>query len=103
MTKSQFIEDVKAMDVPARAKAELLMIWCRAQKVAEGIVRFAQRHRHFAESLLLGAIMAYLVSFIPWLGGLAALCALVTSAAIGVLKELREDIASLFEPMTIEA
>ena len=47
--------------------------------------------------MLLGAIIAYLLAHIPWIGGFLALCALVTAAAIGVLKELREDIASLFE------
>jgi hypothetical protein len=103
MKKFEFIEEVKAMDIPAKAKAELVMLWHRARKVAEGIVRFIQRHREFAESMILGAIMAYLISQIPWIGGFAALCALVTAAAIGVLKELRQDIASLFEPMAIDA
>ena len=100
MSKCKFIDAVAALDVPAKAKAELVMLWHRARTVAEGIVRFIQRHREFAESMILGAIMAYLLSQIPWIGGFVALCTLITAAAIGVLKELRD---SLFEPMTIEA
>jgi len=103
MSKFKFIDEVAKLDVPAKAKAELLMLWHRARRVAEGIVRFIQRHREFAEAVILGAIMAYLVSLIPWIGGFVALCTLITSAAIGVLKELREDIAGLFEPLAINA
>jgi hypothetical protein len=102
MSKFKFINQVAEMDIPAKAKAELVMLWHRARTVAEGIVRFIQRHREFAESMILGALMAYLVAQIPWIGAFVALCTLITAAAIGVLKELREDIASLFEPMTIE-
>jgi hypothetical protein len=103
MSKFKFIDQVAALDIPAKAKAELVMLWHRSRKIAEGIVRFIQRHHEFAETMILGAIMAFLVSQIPWIGGFMALCTLITAAAIGVLKELREDIASLFEPLTLEA
>ena len=102
MSKFKFIEEVKRLDIPAKAKAELLMLWHRARTVAEGIVRFIQRHREFGEAILLGALIAFLLSQIPWIGGFLALCALVTAAAIGVLKELREDIAGLFAPIVEE-
>jgi len=78
------------------------MLWHRAQRVVEAMIRFIQRHREFAEAMILGAIIAYLLAtfLARWI---PALCALVTAAAIGVLKELREDIASLFQPITQEA
>jgi hypothetical protein len=101
MSKCQFFNQVASLDLPAKAKAELVMLWHRARTVAEGIIRFIERHKEFAEAVLIGAIMAFLVSKIPWIGGFLALCTLITSAAIGVLRELRESIASLFEPMTI--
>lgn len=103
MSKCKFINEVKKLDIPAKAKAELVMLWHRARQVAEGIVTFVHRHRQFAEAVIIGAIMAYAISHIPWIGGFAALCTLVTATAIGVLKELRESIASLFEPLPIEA
>jgi len=87
------------MDIPAKAKAELVLLWHRARKVAEGFVGFVRRHREFTEAVLIGAIMAYALSHIPWIGGFLALCTLVTTTAIGVMHELRESIASLFEPL----
>ena len=71
------------------AVATGLAVWA-----AESLWHFSGGH-----GLLLGAVIAYLLAHIPWIGGFLALCALVTAAAIGVLKELREDIASLFQPM----
>jgi uncharacterized protein involved in cysteine biosynthesis len=99
MSKCNIIEEIRKLDIPAKAKAELLMLWQKAQKLVEAIIRFLQRHREFAHCMLLGAIIAWLLSCVPWIGGFLSLCALVTAAAIGVLKELREDIASLFEPI----
>ena len=103
MSKCRIVEEIRKLNIPARAKAELLMLWHKAQKLVEAIIRFIQRHREFAEAMILGAIIAYLLAHIPWIGGFLALCALVTAASIGVLKELREDIASLFQPITPEA
>jgi hypothetical protein len=100
MSKCTIIEEIKKLDIPAKAKAELLMLWHKARKLVEGIIRFIQRHREFGEAILLGALIAFLLSQIPWIGGFLALCALITAAAIGVLKELREDIATLFQPIT---
>ena len=94
MSRCKIIEQI-----PAKAKAELLMLWHRARRMVEAAIRFIQRHREFGEAILLGAIIAYLLSQVPWIGGFLALCALVTAAAIGVLKELREDIAGLFQPI----
>jgi hypothetical protein len=103
MTKCKIIEEIRKLDIPARAKAELLLLWQRAQKLVEAIIRFMQRHKEFAQAMLLGSIIAYLLAQIPWIGSFLALCALVTAAAIGVLKELREDIASLFAPIAEQA
>ena len=99
----KIVEDIRRLDIPAKAKAELLLLWQKAEKLVEAIIRFVQRHREFGHAILLGAIMAWLLAHIPWLGGFLALCALVTAAAIGVLKELREDIASLFKPIPEQA
>ena len=100
MNAQEIIDRIKKLDIPAKAKAELLLLWTRAQRLVEAILSFIEHHRQFGEAMLLGAIIAYLLAHIPWIGGFLALCALVTAVAIGVLKELREDIASLFQPMT---
>ena len=99
MNASEIIDRIKKLDLPAKAKAELLLLWCKAKRIVEAILSFIERHRQFGEAMLLGAIIAYALAHIPWIGGFLALCALVTAAAIGVLKELREDIASLFQPI----
>jgi membrane-bound metal-dependent hydrolase YbcI (DUF457 family) len=92
-------DEIRRLNIPAKVKAELLMLWAKAKKLVETIIRFIQRHREFAHTILLGAIVAWLLAHIPWIGSFLALCALVTAAAIGVLKELRIDIAGLFEPV----
>lgn len=99
MSKCKIIEEIRRLDIPAKAKAELLLLWQKAKKLVEAIIRFLQRHREFGHAILLGAIIAWLLSHVPWIGSFLALCTLITAAAIGVLKELREDIASLFEPI----
>lgn len=90
------INRIRRLNIPQRAKEQLFLLYSRARKLVSGILRFLERHRRFGESVLLGALVAYLLSRIPWIGGFLALCALVTSAALGLLRELREDIDSLF-------
>ena len=99
MNPKEVFESVEAMNIPAKAKAELLMLWYKCRQIVEAIIRFCQRHKEFAEAMILGALIAYLLSHIPWIGGFLALSTLITASAIGVLKELRENIASLFEPI----
>lgn len=99
MTRCKIVEEIRKLNIPAKAKAELVMLWHKAQRLVEAMIRFIQRHREFAEAMILGAIIAFLLAQIPWIGAFLALCTLVTAAAIGVLKELREDIASLFQPI----
>ena len=99
MKAQEIIDRIKKLDIPAKAKAELLLLWTRAHRLVEAVLRFVERHRQFGEAMLLGAVIAWLLAHIPWIGGFLAVCALVTAAAIGVLKELREDIASLFAPV----
>jgi len=99
VSKCRIVEQIRQLDIPAKAKAELLILWSRAHRLVEAIIRFVERHRQFGEAMLLGAIVAYGLAHIPWVGDFLALSALVTAAAIGVLKELREDIASLFAPI----
>jgi len=97
MNYREIIDRIKKLDIPARAKAELLMMWARAKGLVERILKFLERHREFAEAMLLGTIAAFLLANIPWIGGFLALCALVTAAAVGVLKEIRSDLEQLFQ------
>ena len=97
MKYREIIDRIKKLDIPARAKAELLMLWHRSKRIVERILQFLERHREFAEAMLLGAIAAFLLAHIPWLGCFLALCALVTAAAIGILKEIRSEIEQLFQ------
>lgn len=98
MNPRDIVDRIRQLNIPARAKAELLLLWQRARRLVEAILRFIDRHRSFGEAMVLGAILAYLLAHIPWIGNFLALCTLVTAAAIGVLKELREDITDLFTP-----
>ena len=96
MNARDLFERIRKLNIPQRAKAELLLLWSRMKRLVEGILRFIARHRHFGEALLLGAALAWLLNHVPIIGGFLGLCALITSAAIGVMKELREDLNQLF-------
>lgn len=97
MNYREIIDRIRKLNIPARAKAELLMLYHRARSLGERILAFIERHREFAEAMLLGAIAAYLLAHIPWIGGFLALCTLITAAAIGVMKQMHEDLTQLFE------
>lgn len=99
MSKCRIIEDIRRLNIPARAKAELLMLYAKARHIVEKLIAFLHRHREFAETLLIGAIIAFLLAQIPWIGGFLALCALVSVAAVACLNSLRADIERLFEPI----
>jgi len=100
MNHRDIIDRIRRLDIPARAKAELLMLWHRAKQLVERLLAFLERHREFTEAMLLGALAAFLLSQIPYIGGFLALCALVTAAAIGVLKQIHADLTQLFETPT---
>lgn len=97
MNYHEIVDRIRKLDIPARAKAELLMLWSRAKQLVERILAFLESHREFAEAMLLGSIAAFLLSQIPWIGGFLALCCLVTAAAIGLLKQIHADLTQLFE------
>ena len=99
MTPREVLNRIRNLNIPRQAKEQLLLLCTRARKLVVGILRFIERHKQFAEAMILGAIIAYLLAHIPWIGNFLALCALITAAAVGVLKALREDIASLFQPI----
>jgi hypothetical protein len=96
MKAQEVIDRIRKLNIPQRAKADLLLLWTRSKRLVEGIIRFIARHRHFGEAILLGAALAWMLAHVPYVGGFLALCALVTAAAIGVMKELREDLDQLF-------
>ena len=103
MSKCRFIDEIRKLDIPGKAKAELSILFAKARRLAVAILRFLKAHRRFAEALLLGAIVAFLLTKIPLLGNFLALAALATSAAMGLARELREDLTRFFEEDIPEA
>lgn len=97
MNPRDIIDRIRKLDIPAKVKADLLMLWQTAKRIAERILAFLERNRHFVESMMLGAMMAFLLSRIPWIGTFLALCALVTAAAIGLMRQMHADFERLFE------
>ena len=88
MTRKTVLNNIRRLHVPERAKHDLIRLSRRAKKLVEKILLFLRRHQQFAESVLLGAIAAYLLSLLPVLGRALGLLALVTGAAIGLMREL---------------
>ncbi len=94
-------ERIRRLDIPARVKAELVLLARRGRQLVLAILRFLHRHRRFGESLVLGAVVAYLLSKIPVVGGFLALCAMATAATAGLMRELRESLEQVFAADTL--
>jgi hypothetical protein len=92
----RLIDEIKDLEIPARAKAELALLCARAKELGRKIIRFIKRHRHLGESAVLGAVIAYLLCYVPFIGGFLALVALGLTVAAGVLRELKDSLAALF-------
>ncbi len=104
MNCKSILEEIRKLNIPAQVKAELLILASQAKGLVLAIIRFIQRHRRFGEAMILGAIVAYLLGQIPLIGGFLAMCSLVTAAAIGLMRELREDLSQFFsEDVTAHA
>jgi hypothetical protein len=52
------------------------------------LLQFLRRHHEFAESLLLGAVVSYLLAYVPIVGPFLGLGTFVTSVVIGLIREL---------------
>lgn len=96
MKSSEVISRIRSLRIPRQAKADLVILYTRARKLVVGILRFIERHRRFGEALALGALAAWMLMHVPIIGAFLGLCAMVTAAAIGLMRELREDIQQLF-------
>jgi hypothetical protein len=97
MSRPKFIDEISRLDIPSKCKAELTLLYAKCKRLAAAIVRFIKRHRKFGEAMILGCAVGWLLVQVPWIGGFLALCALVTSAAIGLMNELREDLTKFFD------
>lgn len=96
MTQKEVVEEIKALDLPAKVKAELLRLWFKCKEIVEKLLAFITRHKDLAECLALGALVAFLIAQLPWLGNFLALLALVTSAAVGLMLEMRNYLSQMF-------
>lgn len=97
MSRPAFINELVKLNIPSACKAELTLLYSKCATLAGAIIRFIRRHRRFGEAVILGCIVAFLLAQVPWIGGFLGLCALVTSAAIGLMNELKEDLTKFFD------
>jgi hypothetical protein len=96
MTERTARSRIRRLRIPRDAKEALLRLWHRCKALVEAILNFIRRHRHLSESLLLGAIVAFLLTQLPVIGNFLALLALVTSGAVGLMRELKVQLAEAF-------
>lgn len=97
MSRCKFIDDIRKLKIPSKCKAELAMLYAKCKRLAAAIVRFIKAHKKFGDAMVLGCVVAWLLSQVPLIGGFLSLVALVTSAAIGLMNELREDLTKFFD------
>ena len=101
MTEETAKNRICKLRIPQDAKDALLRLYRRAKTLVESILAFIRKHRHLSESLLLGAIVAFLLTQLPVIGNFLALLALVTAGAVGLMRELKAQLAEVFaEPAT---
>lgn len=96
MTLKQMRARIMKLKICRQAKESLLMLAKEMPRLVEQILIFLRRHRQFAEALLLGAIVAFLLTFIPGIGHFLALLTLVTAGAIGLMRDLMAPLAEAF-------
>ena len=94
----EIIARIRALNLPKRVKAELLMLWSHARHLVESVIGFVMRHNSLGECLVLGAVVAYLLAKVPAVGSFLALVALVTAASVGLMVELLKELESVFTP-----
>lgn len=94
----EIIARIRALNIPQRAKAELLLLWHHARWLAESVIGFVMRHHSLGECLVLGAAVAFLLGKVPAIGGFLALMALVTAASVGLMVELMRELEAVFNP-----
>lgn len=92
----KIIARIRALNIPQRAKADLLLLWSCSSRLVEKIIAFIKRHTHLTECLVLGAIVAFLVGQVPFIGGFFALMTLVTAPAVGLMSELQRELETVF-------
>ncbi len=92
----RIIEELRRLNIPAKVKAELAILATQAQGLVLSIINFIRRHRKFGEAMVLGAISAFILAQVPLIGSFLSLCALVTAAAIGLCREMKEDLTQAF-------
>jgi len=97
MSRCKFLDEIRKLDIPSKCKAELAMLYAKCKRLALAVIKFLMMHRRFGEAMILGCIVAFLLTRIPWIGGFLGLCALVTAAAMGLMRELREDLTKFFD------
>lgn len=98
MTAKTIKKRIHKLDIPEDAKQGLLRLWARSKALVESILTFIRRHRHLSELLLVGAIIAFLLCQLPWIGNVLGLIVLATAGAIGLMRELR---AQMGEALTV--
>lgn len=100
MTQSTAFAKIAKLEIPERTKEALRNLWKTMKPLTEEILRFVYQHRHLTDSLVLGAIAAFLLGLIPFVGDFLALAALITLPAIGLLFEIRSLLAKHFRTLS---
>lgn len=89
MTRRTVERRIRKLKIPQDAKECLLRLWTKSKALIESILTFIRQHRHLSESLLVGAIVAFLLCKLPWIGDFLGLLVLMAASAVGLMRELR--------------
>lgn len=101
MSMKNILHRIHILSVPEPAKSDLRKLAYISKTLVIGVLNFIRRHHIIAESLILGAIAAFLLSHIPFFGFFLGICALITFAAVGLMRELRSQLSDVFNPNSI--
>ena len=96
MTKNELLQRIRDLRIPEKTREVLRRMCVKLRAWVEKIVLFIRRHRGFCEAMIIGAIAAYLLIHVPLIGAALAQTAIITAAAVGLMKELSSAMKEAF-------
>lgn len=94
---TKLMKKIRSLNIPHRVQQGLIRMLRGSKVLLREALLFLRRHRRLTESLLLGAIVAYLLTLVPYAGGFLGAAALITFASIGLMHEFGDGVRSAFK------
>ncbi|MCE9614827.1 MAG: hypothetical protein K8T26_11160 [Lentisphaerae bacterium] len=89
MNRIELKARILALRIPARLRQTTYWLLGNLRGLIALLLQFLSRHLAFVESVLLGSLVALIVTNVPLIGRILAWAALTIGAFVGLLREAR--------------